>query len=49
MTHNLRYGQLPTEKMVLVNAWLALRHDDIVANWHVGRVTGEYLQLAPLR
>ncbi|HRQ56494.1 MAG TPA: DUF4160 domain-containing protein [Azoarcus taiwanensis] len=49
MTHNLRYGQLPANKMVLVNAWIALRRDDIVANWHAGRVTGEYLQLAPLR
>ena len=49
MTNSVRYGQLPADKMVLVNAWLALRRDDIVANWHAGRVTGDYLQLAPLR
>lgn len=49
MTSSVRYGQLPADKMVLVSAWVALRREDILASWHAGRVTGDYLQLAPLR
>jgi hypothetical protein len=34
LASSVRYGQLPADKMVLVSAWLALRRDDILANWH---------------
>ncbi len=47
MANKLRYGQLPTNKMILLNAWVALRRDDIVASCHAERMKDDYFKLAP--
>lgn len=48
-SNRVLYGQLPAHKLMLVNAWIEIRREEIVASWHAGRVTGEYFRLAPLR
>lgn len=49
VTSKLLFGQLPANKQLLVNAWIEIRREELVASWHAGRMTGKYLQLDPLR
>lgn len=48
-TNKLTFGQLPANKQLLVQAWIEIQREALVASWHAGRLTREYLQLDPLR
>ena len=43
------HGDLPEHKHVLVNAWLEIRREELLANWQMGKDTGDYFQIEPLR
>lgn len=36
-------------KQMLVNAWIELHKEELMANWHAGRLSGEFFKLDPLR
>ena len=48
-TNEVIYGQLPAAKQLLVQAWVEIHREELVANWYVGRRTGEYFRVEPLR
>lgn len=48
-TNQLLWGQLPTNKLLLVNAWIEIHREELLANWHAGRLTGDFFKLDPLR
>jgi len=48
-TNQLTFGQLPANKLLLVNAWIELHREEFVASWHAGRRTGDYMKVTPLR
>jgi hypothetical protein len=48
-TNQLLWGQLPANKLLLVNAWIEIHREELLANWHAGRLTGEFFKLEPLR
>lgn len=43
------FGELPRNKQILVNAWIELHKEELIANWHAGRLSGEFFKLDPLR
>ena len=43
------YGQLPANKQLLANAWVEIHREELLANWHMGRDTGDYFKIEPLR
>ena len=43
------FGELPLNKQMLVNAWIELHKEELMANWHAGRLSGEFFKLDPLR
>ncbi len=49
VTGKLLFGQLPANKRLLVNAWIEIHREELVASWNAGRLTGEFLKLDPLR
>ena len=36
-------------KQMLVNAGTELHKEELMANWHAGRLSGEFFKLDPLR
>lgn len=48
-TNRVLFGVLPAQKLLLVNAWIELHKEELVASWHAGRLTGEYMKVEPLR
>lgn len=48
-SNQLLWGQLPANKLVLVNAWVEIHKEELAANWHAGQITGEFFKLDPLR
>ena len=46
---NVRNRYLPNGKLMLVNAWVEIHREELLANWVTGKQTGEYFQLQPLR
>ena len=48
-SNKLTFGQLPANKQILVNAWIEIHREELIASWNAGRLTGEYLKLDPLR
>ncbi|MBZ0127195.1 MAG: phage integrase N-terminal SAM-like domain-containing protein [Rhodocyclaceae bacterium] len=48
-TNQLLYGRLPANKLLLVNAWIELHREELLASWQAGRLTGEYVKVEPLR
>ncbi len=48
-SNKLLFGQLPANKLLLVNAWVEIHREELVANWHAGQITGEFFKLDPLR
>lgn len=40
--------QLPTNKLLLVNAWIELHREELIASWHAGRLTGENMKVEAL-
>jgi integrase len=43
------FGQIPQRKQLLVNAWVEIHREELIASWNAGRMTGEYFRLDPLR
>ena len=41
--------KLTRNKQMLVNAWIELHKEELMANWHAGRLSGEFFKLDPLR
>jgi hypothetical protein len=48
-SNKLTFGQLPANKQLLVNAWIEIHREELVASWNAGRLTGEYSKVDPLR
>jgi hypothetical protein len=48
-TNKVIFGQIPQHKQLLVNAWIEIHREELVASWNAGRLTGEYFKLDPLR
>ena len=48
-SNKLLFGLLPANKQLLVNAWIEIHREELVASWHAGRLTGEYLRVDALR
>ncbi len=48
-TNEVIFGQIPPQKQILVNAWIEIHREELIASWNAGRLTGEYLKLDPLR
>ncbi len=48
-SNKLTFGQLPANKMLLVNAWIEIHREELIASWNAGRLTGEYCRIDPLR
>ena len=42
-------GDLPFAKQVMVQAWIEIHREELVANWENGRVSGEFFRVDPLR
>lgn len=49
LDNHLIYGYLPQGKLLLTNAWIEIHKEELLANWHSGRLTGEYFKVEPLR
>ena len=45
----LLFGALAANKLLLVNAWIELHREELIASCHAGRLTGEFMKVAPLR
>ena len=48
-SNKLTFGQLPENKQLLVNAWIEIHREELIASWNAGRLTGDYMKVAPLR
>lgn len=48
-TNQVIFGQIPQHKQILVNAWIEIHREELIASWNAGRMTGEYFKLDPLR
>lgn len=48
-SNELLYGYLPDDKRLLASAWIEIHKEELLANWHSGRITGEYFKVEPLR
>ncbi len=48
-SNQIIWGYLPTGKLLLVNAWIEIHREELIANWNTGKQTGEYFKLDPLR
>lgn len=42
-------GKLPEAKRVLVQAWIEIHREELVANWENGLANGEFFKIDPLR
>lgn len=49
ITNQAIFGQIPMQKQILVNAWIEIHREELIASWNAGRMTGEYFKLDPLR
>lgn len=43
------FGEIPTSKEALLNAWIQIHHEELIMNWQTGIKTGEYFPINPLR
>jgi hypothetical protein len=43
------FGTLPFPKLVLVQAWVEIHREELMANWENGRPSGDYFRIDPLR
>ena len=48
-TSKLLFGQLPAQKLLLVHAWIEIHKEELIASWHAGRLTGDYMKVDALR
>lgn len=42
-------GELPSSKMKLVQAWVEIHHDELMADWSIAVKGGEIFKIDPLR
>ncbi|GHU30299.1 hypothetical protein AGMMS50256_16960 [Betaproteobacteria bacterium] len=49
MDNRLLSGVLPFTKQVLVQAWIEIRREELIANWENGKTSGDFFQIDPLR
>ena len=49
VSNQVIFGQIPSQKQMLVNAWIEIHREELIASWNAGRMTGEYFKLDPLR
>ena len=42
-------GAIPKSKMKLLDAWMVIHHDDLIANWELLREGEECFKIDPLR
>jgi len=42
-------GNLPTKQLRLVQAWVELRKDEIIANWELAQSKSELYKIDPLK
>lgn len=49
LSNQVIFGQIPHQKQILVNAWIEIHREELIASWNAGRMTGEYFKLEPLR
>lgn len=47
--NTLLAGTLPPAKQILVQAWIEIHRDELIANWENGKVSGEFFRIDPLR
>lgn len=43
------FGELPFTKRVLVQAWVEIHREELIANWEHGKANGEFFRVDPLR
>lgn len=43
------FGNLPTPKRHLVQAWVEIHREELMANWEIGKYSGEFFRIDPLR
>ncbi len=41
-------GELPSNKMKLVQAWIEIHHDELMADWSIATKGGEIFKIEPL-
>lgn len=42
-------GNIPRNKMKLIEAWITLHHDELIANWKLLNEGNEYFKIDPLK
>lgn len=42
-------GDLPTNKLKLVQAWIEIHHEELMADWSIAVKGGEIFKIEPLR
>jgi hypothetical protein len=42
-------GTLPFAKQVLVQAWIEIHREELIASWENGKASGDYFRIDPLR
>ena len=42
-------GSIPTPKLLLVQAWVEIHREELIACWYTGRRSGEYFKIEALR
>lgn len=42
-------GDLPFAKLVMVQAWIEIHREELIANWENGRISGDFFRVDPLR
>lgn len=42
-------GELPTNKLKLVQAWIEIHRDELIADWSIAVKGGEIFRIEPLR
>jgi integrase len=42
-------GELPFAKQILVQAWIEIHREELVANWENGKIDGDFFRIDPLR
>ena len=48
-SNQIIWGYLPDGKLLLVNAWIEIHREELVANWITGKQMGQYFPLQALR
>ena len=49
LSGNLIEGNLPSKQQKMVEAWILIHHDELVAVWKTLQSDGEYFKIDPLK